>query len=216
MKDQLAKPFPTVGEFILMIVIVSMVTLFVTWIDIMIHDSYILPIIAECYESNLSEFCENRRTELLQESNWWVETSNENPQLQLGGNYWFTLLAIPIFIAILLSIIRPVMGVLAGAKINPMLFIIGILWGISVISLYYTGWLDFGYYFLRDLDIPMTLNWLDGVGAFAYVQQFGPTDSVDESDLYLLMGIGLVSLIGVWSFMIHHHKKKTWHRLGLI
>lgn len=214
--DLLAKPFPTVQEFILMIVIVSMVTLFVTWIDIMIHDSYVLPIIAECFESNTSEFCENRRTELIDNSGFWVKESNDNPQLQLGGNYWFTLLSIPIFVAVLLAIFRPVMGILAGAKINPMLFIIGLLWGFSVISLYYTGWLDFLYYFLRNLDIPMTLNWLNGIGAFQFVQHLGPTESVDKEDLFLLMGIGLVSLLGTWAFFIHHHRKKTWHRLGLI
>lgn len=215
MKDLLAKPFPTVGEFILMLVIVGMVTLFVTFVDVMIHDSYVLPIIAECNIENTSEFCEERRAELLKNSFFWIDKQTD-PQLQLGGTYWFVLLTIPIFVAVLLAVFRPVMGVLAGAKINPMLFIIGLLWGFSVISLYYTGWLDFGYYFLRDLPIPDTLEWLDGVGAFQYVQHLGPTDSVDKSDLYTLMGIGLVSLIGTWIFFIHHHRKKTWHRLGLI
>lgn len=214
--DFLAKPFPTLQEFIFLLFIVVSVTVFVTFIDIMIHDSYVRPIIAECYLENKSEFCEQRRAELINQAFFWLDT-NENPQLQLGGTYWFTLLTIPIFVAVILGISRPIWGVMAGAKINPMLFIIGILWGFSVMSLYYFGWLDFLYYFLRDLPIPNTpLNWLDGVGAFTLVQNMGPTTSVDAIDLYHLMGLGLVLLIGVWGFMIHHHKKKTFHRLGLI
>lgn len=199
-----------------MLFIVIAVTVFVTFVDIMIHDSYVRPIIAECYMENKSEFCENRRNELLNEAYFWLDTSNPNPQLQLGGIYWLTLLSIPIFVALVLGISRPIWGIMAGAKINPMLFIIGILWGFSVLSLYYFGWLDFLYFFLRDLPIPETLNWLDGVGLFQYVQELGPTSSVDGYDLYVLMATGLLLLIGTWGFMIHHHKKKTFHRLGLI
>lgn len=215
MKDLLARPFPTTGEFLLMLVMVIAVTVFVTWIDIMIHDSYILPIIAECHVENTTEFCETRRAELIHTSFFWID-QQADPQLQLGGTYWFVLLSIPITIGVFFAVFRPVMGVLAGAKINPMLFIIGLLWGFSIISLYYTGWLDFLYYFMRDLDIPQTLNWLDGVGAFPLVQSLGPTASVDKGDLFTMMGIGLFGLIGTWAFFIHHHKKKTWHRLGLI
>jgi len=216
LKDILAKPFPTITEFIFMMFVVATFTIFVTFIDIMIHDSYVRPIIAECYETNDSKFCEERRSELLRDENFWVETSNQNPQIQLGGNYWLALLTIPIFVAGLLAVTRPVLGVMAGAKINPMLFIIGGLWGFSVFSLYYFGWLDFLYFYLRDMPIPETLDWLNGVGLFALVQPYGPTDNVDNTDLYLLMGIGVVLLVGIWSFFIHHHRKKTWHTLGLI
>lgn len=213
--DLLAKPFPTIGEFFLMIVVVTMFIVFVTLVDILIHDSYIGPIIAECNAQNNSEFCEKMRASLINDSFFW-NVDYHDPQLQLGGTYWFTLLLIPLFVAVLLAIFRPVMGILAGAKINPMLFIIGLLWGFSVIVLYYFGWLDFLYYFLRNIPIPETLIWLNGVGAFQLVQHLGPTENVDKSDLLLLMGIGIVLLISVWAFFIHHHKKKTWHRLGLI
>ena len=62
----------------------------------------------------------------------------------------------------------------------------------------------------------MVLPWLDNSGGFQYLKQFGATQSVDDTDLYTLMGIGLVGYIGVWAFMIHHHKKKTWKRMGLL
>ncbi len=102
MKDLLAKPFPTVGEFILMLLIVGMVTLFVTFVGVMVHDSYVLPIIAECHVENTSEFCEQRRAELINNSFFWIDEQTD-PQLQLGGTYWFVLLTIPIFVALLLQ-----------------------------------------------------------------------------------------------------------------
>ena len=215
MKDVLKSPQPSEYEFIFCMFVVISSILFFTFIDIMIHDSYVRPIIAECHEKNKSDFCEERRKELVLQPFFWIDQGYSD-QLKLGSNYWFTLLMIPIFVAVLLAVFRPFMGILAGAKINPMLVIIGLLWGFSVLSLYYFGFLDFLYFALRGIPIPETLPWLNGIGVFSLVQPFGSTTDVDKEDMYLLMVIGSVLLIGIWSFMVHHHRKKTWKRLGLI
>lgn len=220
-KDLLAKTQPSVGEFVFMLGVTITFILFITFIDMMIHDGYVRPIIAECFETNTVNFCEERRFELLSESpitSYLGDSllSEQDDQLKLGGHYWLALLTIVIFISTIMGVGRIVMGKLAGAKTNPMLFIIGGLWSFSVVSLYYFGWLDYLYFKLRDLQIPDTLSWLNGVGLFKYVQGLGNTASVDSTDLYLLMGIGLGLFLGVWLFFIHHHKKKTWKKLGFI
>lgn len=194
---------------------------FITFVDMMIHDGYVRPIIAECYNENTIEFCEERRFELLNESpianslKDWLLTSQDE-QLRLGGHYWMALLVIVVFISAIMGVGRIVTGRLAGAKINPMLFIIGGLWAYSVLSLYYFGWLDYLYFVLRGLDVPSELAWLNGVGLFQYVQPYGDTTNVDNTDLYWLMVIGLGLFVGIWWLMLHHHKKGTFKKLGLI
>ena len=209
------------GEFIFMLAVTITFIVFITFIDMMIHDGYVRPLIAECYESNTIAFCEERRFELLEDSpvaqslKTWL-LSSQDDQLRLGGHYWLALLVIVIFISGIMGIGRIVTGRLAGAKINPMLFIIGGLWAYSILSLYYFGWLDYLYFALRGLDVPMELSWLNGVGLFQYVQPLGKTENVNDTDLYILMGVGLGLFIGIWTFFIHHHRQKTWKRLGLI
>lgn len=221
MKDLLKNVQPSIYEFIFMSVIAVLFLVAFTMIDMGLHDGYIRPIVAECYESNLSEFCEERRFELLgtQESMSFLPDiflAEQDDQLRLGGVYWMTLLSIVIFFSIIIGVLRIVTGRLAGAEINPMLFLIGLLWGISIIVLYYFGWLDYLYFALRGLNIPTDLAWLNGVGIFKYVQGFGVNENVNDTDLYILMSIGLVTFIGIWAGMIHHIKKGTLERFGLV
>lgn len=217
--DFLAKPFPTVQEFIFLTVVVLSVTIFITFIDITIHENYVKLIISECWWNSPTdfkdtEFCEKARETL--NDKWWVDYNKPKEAQKLGGIYWSVLNTVPLVFAGVFGGARIFFGVLAGARVNPMLFIIGGLWAGSILVLYDHGWIDYFYYALRDLPIPEILPWLDNSGGFAYLKQFGTTQSVDDTDLYTLMGLGLVGYIGVWAFMIHHHKKKTWHRLGLI
>ena len=110
-KDLLAKTQPSVGEFVFMLGVTITFILFITFIDMMVHDGYVRPIIAECYESNSIAFCEERRFELLSESPITVYLGNtllseQDDQLQLGGHYWLALLTIVIFISAIMGIGR--------------------------------------------------------------------------------------------------------------
>ncbi len=217
--DFLAKPFPTIDEFIFLTAVVLIVTIFITFIDITIHENYVKLIISECWWNSPTdfkdtEFCNTARDTL--NDKWWVDYNKPKEAQKLGGIYWSVLNTVPLTFAVLFGGGRIVFGWLAGAKITPMLFIIGILWGASILVLYDHGFIDYFYYALRGLPIPEVLPWLDNSGGFVYLKHLGATNSVDDTDLYTLMGIGVIGYIGVWAFMIHHHNKGTWRRLGLI
>ncbi|MCV0393681.1 MAG: hypothetical protein K5790_10405 [Nitrosopumilus sp.] len=221
MRDLLANPQPSGYEFAFAIgIAVSFLILF-TVIDIVIHDGFVRPIIAGCPPEVITDFCEERRLELLVNNpltNFLKNTflSEQDEQLRLGGQYWMMLLIIVIFFVVFVMIFRLFSGILAGASINPMLFIITGMYGYSVLSLYYFGWLDWLYYVSRKLPVPDDLPWLNGVGLFQYVQNHGINSNVNNSDLFILMIFGLISLIGGWAILIHHHKKGKLEEWGLI
>jgi hypothetical protein len=206
MKDLLARPVPSVYELLLIIPIALLLTSFVAVIDATIFDGYVLPDLAECYGTNLSDRC----LEI------WDRLGCEvGDQRCVGDNYWLILESIVIVFGILLFVLRMFMGIMAGAKLTPMLFFIGFMWFVSGAILFYFGWIDLLYYEVRGLDVPVTLDWLDNVGLFTYIQHLGNTESVDKSDLYLLNILGLVTLIGVWLKLMYLHHKKHLRRIGI-
>lgn len=208
MQDVFRKVQPTLPEWLSNFFLGTLATIILfTAIDIVVHDGYVLDDISDCWSGNNSERCIGL-----------YETHNcvLGDQLCLGKNYWNLLTAVVQVTGIFLLIGRIVVGKLAGAKTNPMLFIVGGMWYLGAVILFYTGWLDSLYYLLRGDSIPVVLPWLDSVGLFSLVQGFGSTSSVDMSDLYLLNVIGVAIYLGIWIFMIVHHKKKLWQRLHLV
>jgi hypothetical protein len=221
MKDLLANPQPSGYEFVFALgIAVSFLILF-TVIDMTIHDGFVRPIISECPPEVINDFCEERRLELLTNNpstSFLKETflSEQDEQLRLGGQYWIMLLIIVIFFMIFVMSFRLFSGIMSGASINPMLFIVTGMYGYSVLSLYYFGWLDWLYFVSRKIPIPEDLAWLNGVGLFQYVQNYGINSNVNNTDLYILMIIGLGTLFGGWAFLIHHHKKGKLEDWGLM
>lgn len=207
-RDILAKTQPSPKEFAFHVGFVIVATLLFTVIDINVHIPYVNPIIAECYESNTSEFCQERRE--------FAGVEDPSDQIALGDVYWATLLSTVLTIGIAFGVLRIIMGFLAGAKISPFLFLIGVVWFWGIISLYYFGWLDFGYFVLRGEAVPETLPWLNDVGLFEYVAPLGNTHHVDAGDLYLLMFLGLIAFLGPWIFMLHHHRRGTLKKWNLV
>lgn len=209
MQDVFRKVQPTEIEWISNIFLGTLlVILMVTVIDIVVHDGYVLDDIADCHASNTTERCVN-----LYEKH----DCEFGDQLCLGNNYWTLLTAIVQVAGISLGVGRIVIGKLAGAKTNVMLFVTGFMWYLSGVILFYFGVLDTLYYWLRGLEMPTTpLDWLDGIGLFTLVQKLGDTTSVDLSDLYFLNFLGVAIYVGFWGYMVHHHRKKTWQRLGFI
>lgn len=208
MQDVFRKVQPTLPEWLSNFFLGTLATIILfTVIDIVVHDGYVLDDISDCWSGNNSERCVGL-----------YETHNCSlgDQLCLGKNYWSLLTAIVQVTGILLLVGRIVVGKLAGAKTNPMLFVVGGMWYLSSVILFYFGFLDSLYYWLRGIEVPQKLEWLDGVGLFTLVEKLGVTPSVDISDLYLLNFLGIVIYLGIWIFMVWHHKKKTWQRLHLL
>jgi len=186
----LAKPQPSHIEFVILFFFVMGTTIFFGYFDYSIFDDYIKP--------------------FYQDPNFEPTTYRE-----VFGN-------MVLFIAIGFGIFRILMAKLAGAKITVMLLLIGLLWAVSIWIFVATGWIDFYYYELRviqgmeEFQIPDQLEWLDTVGIFQYTKQFGDTQSVDRSDLYLTMAIGMGIFLALWFSFEHHYKKGTLKNLGLV
>lgn len=206
MKDLLAKPVPSPFELLLIIPIALLFTSFVAVIDATIFDGYVLPELAECYGTNLSDRCLET---------WDRLGCDVGDQLCVGDNYWLILESIVIVFSSVLFVLRLFMGFMAGAKPTTMLFFIAGMWFISGSILFYGGWIDLLYYEVRGLDVPETLDWLDGVGAFTFIQHLGDTPSVDKSDLYLLNAGSLLFLVVVWFKLMYLHHKKHLRRIGI-
>ena len=208
MKDVFIKVQPSEPELVSNFFLGTiLVILLVTVIDIVVHDGYVLDDISDCYPGNNSDRC----LKLYDTHN--CDIGN---QMCLGNDYWSLLTIIVQVVGISLMIGRIVVGKLGGSKTNPMLFVVGGMWYLSAVILFYFGWLDLLYYVLRGLSVDSMLPWLDGIGLFSLIQGFGVSSSVDSSDLYLLNFIGVLIYGILWGFMVHHHRQKTWKKLGLV
>ena len=208
MKDVFIKVQPSEPELISNLFLGTiLVILLVTVIDIVVHDGYVLDDISDCYPGNNSERCLKL---------YDIHNCDIGNQMCLGNDYWRLLTVVVRVVGISLMVGRIVVGKLGGSKTNPMLFVVGIMWYLSAVIMFYFGWLDLLYYVLRGLSVDSTLPWLDNLGLFSLVQMFGVSSSVDSSDLYLLNFIGVLIYGVMWGFMVVHHRKKTWKRLGLV
>ncbi len=187
MKDILAKPQPSRDEAILAIVFVFAITIGVGYIDAVIFDTYVKP-------------------DMNGVDDWFA----------VGVPYWGILSGIVVWLALGLGVLRIVLGKLAGAKTNLMLFFTGGLWTVSTVILYNSGFIDYFYYKLRNLQIPNQLEWLDTIGLFQWTRNLTGNASVEPNDLYLTMGIGVGVLVGLWYLIEMHHRKGTLKKLGLV
>jgi hypothetical protein len=125
----------------------------------------------------------------------------------VGQPYQSIMLGMILWVALGFAVFRIVMGLLAGAKLTPILFLTGGLYFVSTLIFHNTGWTDYFYYTLRKIPIPDQLPWLDTMGLYQWVRFATGGDSVDKTDLYIGMGIGVLVLLTLWFFAIHHYKK---------
>ncbi len=129
----------------------------------------------------------------------------ENP----GDLYWATLNGIVGFVGGSVAILRFSFGIMAGSKLTLNLVIISLLWGFSVVILFYFGWLDSLYYHFQGLDIPESLPWLEMVGVFTYTKIIcGDVNLVERCDLLYTNIIGFLALIIFWAIFIECHCKR--------
>lgn len=205
--DLLRKAQPSSEEFFFLLIITGIFTVLLIYSDIVVHDTYILHLVAQCHSQNHESICDLLRS---------IQGLPMDAQLSIGNAYWGILLIQVITVAGIIGLLRIMFAKLAGAKIDSMVIFTGFLWFATASAFYFFGFLDAGYYKLRGLEIPPQLEWLDGVGLFTLVQNFGETSSVDRSDLFLLMFIGLVLVVGSWVLVTHHYKKGTLKKIGIV
>lgn len=205
--DLLRKPQPSSEEFLFLIVITAVFTGLLIFTDIVVHDSYVKPLVAQCYAENQESICVIIRT---------INGLPSDAHISIGNAYWGVLLTQALVISAIIGSLRVMFARLAGAKISPMVIFTGLLWFFTASAFFFFGWLDYGYYALRGIKIPELLPWLNDTGLFKFVQQFGQTNQVDSSDLFLLMFIGLGIVISSWVIITHHYKKGTLEKIGIV
>lgn len=125
----------------------------------------------------------------------------------VGQPYQSIMLGIILWIALGFAVFRIVMGLLAGAKLTPILFFTGGLWFVSALIFHNTGFTDYFYYTLRKLAIPSDLDWLNSMGLYQWVRFATGNENVNPTDLYIGMGIGIAVLLSLWFVAIHHYKR---------
>lgn len=198
MVNYLNKPAPTIPEFIFVITLAIIVISLLTYTDIVMHDFYAKPLISECYPENQSDFCKEVRE---------LHNLKSDAQISIGSAYWDVLQTQAIVIGILLFIFRIGIVFLTKGKINGIGFITAVLWGVTVSLLFLAGFIDYGYYEARGMEIPEKLEWLNESGLFQYTKALGSDPvNVERGDLYVTMLIGVGIIIFSWSLLIFKWK----------
>jgi hypothetical protein len=194
MVNYLNKPAPTVPEFIFVITLAIIVISLLTYTDIVMHDFYAKPLISECYPENQSDFCVEVRD---------LHNLENDAQISIGSAYWDVLQTQAIVIGLLLFIFRIGIVFLTKGKINGIGFITAVLWGVTVSLLFLAGFIDYGYYEARGMEIPEKLEWLNESGLFQYTKILGNDPvNVEKGDLYVTMFIGVGIIIFSWSLFM--------------
>ena len=176
--DFLKKFQVTKYELIFYLFLVSAFTLGIGYIDGVIFDTYVKP-------------------DMEGAEDWEA----------VGQPYQSIMLGLILWVALGLAAFRVVMGLLAGAKLTPILFFTGGLYFISTLIFHNTGFTDYFYYTLRKIPIPSDLDWLNSMGLYQWVRFATGNENTNPSDLYIGMGIGIALLLGMWFMAIHHYKK---------
>lgn len=164
--------------------------------DINFFDGYVLDDIKECYVTNHSKHCEDRRIEL-------GCLPGENQQLCLGNKYWQQLNKQAVFLAILLSVLRfipSMVGYMTHTRRFTAVTVFEILWyGIMALIVFLAGVIDLFYYLLRKMALPLEMPWLNKVGLFNWTKELtGAKDMVNNTDLILTFIIGIGMLFGLF------------------
>ena len=199
------------AEIALFCLISGSITILLTITDIVIFDNYVLPIMSECHSTNDSSFCNEMRNKL------GVPLGQ---QLEIGSKYWDILISHFYFLAGIMSFIRIVTPTIfkpkptSGSKWKKIYFIMGGIWFVGIVIWFMFGALDTGYYFLRGMEIPENLNWLNDAGLFVLVKNLSGSEDVEKNELYILNILGASIFISMW-LIIYFVKKKYASKLKL-
>lgn len=189
---------PILADFIFSLFLATIITGLLTYTDIILHDYYAKPIIAECHPSNQSDFCKDIRE---------LHKLPASAHIALGNLYWSVLQTQAIVLGITMFSIRIGMSKVMKRKIRSMTLFVAILYGVTVSMFFLSGWLDAFYYIGRGMAIPESLPWLNESGIFTFTKAFGSDKiNVESSDLYITMGLGFGFLFALWYFAMCMYK----------
>ncbi len=204
-RDVFAHPemsFPEIGLIIIFAIGIGIGGF--TVYDIIIHDTYILPLTSNCQDFGNQTPQDTLVCQQIYEA---LGIQDPDSPLEIGSAYWNVFQGLVFGIGISLAVFRFASGLLAGAR-SIMLFVTSAIWFLSVSIPVASGYVDTFYYLFRGMAIPETLPWLNGVGFFPLVQWIGDPNMVESFDLIVLnvLGFGVLLLFLGW---MHIH-----HRLG--
>lgn len=199
----LSRTSPLLTEAIIVLILGGAVTALLTHTDIVIHDEYILKIIESCHPQNTEQFCQSIREH---------HGVPYNAQIELGKKYWDLLLTQAISLGIMMFGFRiAIMKFLLKRRITGFRLFVAVLWGATVFSFFYFGWLDYSYYTMRDMEVPDQLPWLDEAGVFTHTKSIsGDPTITDKDDLLISMGIGIGVITFLWIIAL-----KMYYNSGL-
>lgn len=192
-----SKPVWMEGIFLFLIGFLIVGNMTVT--DIVFHDSYVLPDIALCHESNQGEVC----TEIRERMGLSSDAHGE-----IGNIYWNELARQGIMAGVIMFSIR--LGFAYFLKfggirsIRPATVLMAIFWGLIGSSLFMFGFLDTFYYWFVLQSPPDELAWLNEAGFFAEAKSWtGDPNLVEIEDLYLLNIMGII-ILSIYLYVIMH------------
>ena len=178
-----------IGEILFVTIIMTSGIAMFTYIDITVHDFYAQPVASHCYETNLSEFCQEFR-ELH-------GCTPEQGYYCMVTRYWTMLQLQMVWLGGMLIFTRLALVKLLGRRMTPERILAAFAWGIAPVILLMTGWEDYLYYTARGMPIPETLPWLDNASMGIVNAMLGLPTTTTLS-LYIMMAIGLFMVIGLF------------------
>ncbi|MDE1867666.1 MAG: hypothetical protein KGI08_08170 [Thaumarchaeota archaeon] len=185
---------PFIGEAIFLLVIMMSSIGEFTYIDIITHDFYSLPIGAECYTGNNSDFCKKINT--LHNCPTGGDACIESMYAQMLTEEIFWLSGMMLFIKVSLI-------VMFKRQFNVTRIFQTIVWTASPAILIFTGFEDYLFFAVRKMPIPSKLPWMDSSGLFPFVNQKILHISTSSSlSLYIVMGIGMMAVITLFAINI--------------
>ena len=177
---------------ILVVTLIGAIILF-TYVDITVHDFYILPLTKLCYTGNHNPDCVEIQT--IHNCPNGGDACIEAMYAQMIQVQAFALAGFLVFLKLAIS-----QGVLKF-EFNWVRGYQTFVWGALPLVLLFTGWEDALYYAVRQMAIPSTLPWLNNAGLMPYVMQYITHDTVAGSmDLFIVMAGGLLAVLLMWYF----------------
>ena len=183
----------------------------ITATDIAFHDDYVKIVLSWCHPDNQDKFCTMFREE---------HGLSDTEQMGIGNKYWNRLLGQSLELFFSMFIIRIAFGYLMQIGINKKIrittFLMAIIWGASASTLFMFGVLDTLYFVFQGIEIPLTLDWLNGAGVFTETRVwFGDPEIVDKQDLFATNIVGFAILASLVMFTAIVYKVEGFRSRGI-